>query len=260
MRLFLRQLGALVRLSFLDLYRRKDLVTVGALALALLVPLAALRPFGVAGADRYVGAVAMGLIWLFSLVIAIALGARQFPPEFESRTIYPLLARPVGRSTVLLGKYLGAFLAAVSATALFYVLFAVYRGSTGSGWFPSVLWQGFVLHVCALAVAVALSMTLSLAVTMSANLAFSAIAVFGMFIWGGRLPELAVNSPLPAKIALDVVYAIAPHFEFFDLRQRIVHSWDCVGVGVMLVVVAYAVLCSAALLSIAALLLRKRKV
>ena len=103
-------------------------------------------------------------------------------------------------------------------------------------------------------------MTLSLAVTMSANLAFSAIAVFGMFIWGGRLPELAVNSPLPAKIALDVVYAIAPHFEFFDLRQRIVHSWDCVGVGVMLVVVAYAVLCSAALLSIAALLFRKRKV
>ena len=131
MRLFLRQLGALVRLSFLDLYRRKDLVTVGALALALLVPLAALRPFGVAGADRYVGEVAMGLIWLFSLVIAIALGARQFPPEFESRTIYPLFARPVGRSTVLLGKYLGAFLAAVSATALFYVLFAVYRTVAG---------------------------------------------------------------------------------------------------------------------------------
>lgn len=260
MKLLVRQLGALVRLSLLDLYRRKDLIAVGVLCLALLVPLAVLRPFGVAGADRYVGEIALLLIWLFSILLALGLAARQFPPEFESRTVFPLLARPVGRGTVLLGKFLGAFVASASALAVFYLLFAVYSGYRDGVWFPAVFLQAFLLHVAALAIVCALALFGSLLVTPSANLTFSGLAVFGMLLFGGQLPVLAASSPLPARIVLKVIYVIAPHFEFFDLRQRVVHAWAPVSAGVCSVVLLYAAFYVAAVLAAAAVILRRRQI
>ena len=84
-----RQIIGFIKLSFLDLYRRKDLFVLLLLGFVLAVPLAMLRPFGQTGATRYMNEIAMLLIWVFSFVIALGSSARLFPPEFESRTIYP---------------------------------------------------------------------------------------------------------------------------------------------------------------------------
>ena len=108
MKMFIRQLKSLVWLSFVELWRRNDIFALLILALALLVPLSMASPFGAAGASRYLDEVALLLIWGFSLFIALGTGARLFPPEFESRTIYPLLSKPISRGALLVGKYLGA--------------------------------------------------------------------------------------------------------------------------------------------------------
>ena len=141
-----RQLAALARLSLLDLYRRKDLAVLLILAGAILVPLAFAKPFGVEGASRYLAEVAMAMIWLFSLIVALGVSARLFPPEFETRTIYPLLAKPVGRGVLLLGKYLGALAASLSALTLFYTLYGAMTGLRQGAWFPPILLQAFVMH------------------------------------------------------------------------------------------------------------------
>ena len=124
MRLFIRQEKALVKLSFVELWRRNDVFALLVLAVALMVPLSLSSPFGAAGASRYLDEAALLLIWGFSLVIALGTGSRLFPPEFESRTIYPLLAKPISRGALLLGKYAGAVAASWSALLLFYALFA----------------------------------------------------------------------------------------------------------------------------------------
>ena len=100
----LRQMKALVRLSFIELWRRNDVFALLILALALMVPLSMSSPFGAAGASRYLDEAALLLIWGFSLFISLGTGARLFPPEFESRTIYPLLSKPIPRGALLLGK------------------------------------------------------------------------------------------------------------------------------------------------------------
>ena len=240
MKLFARQTCALVKLSFIELWRRNDIFALLLLGLALMVPLSMATPFGADGASRYLDEMALLLVWGFSLFIALGAGQRLFPPEFESRTIYPLLAKPISRGRLLVGKYIGAVAASWSALAFFYALFVgsvVLRG----GSFAAELPQAIVLHFAFVALAVAISLFGSLLVTASANLSLSAIVLVGMFFFGRNLPEYAEGLNPALVWTLKIVYAVAPHAEFFDMRQRLIHGWGAVDYGVFMTVLIYAV-------------------
>jgi len=259
MRTFLRQIRALVRLSFLDLWRRNDVFVLLILALTVMVPLSMATPFGADGASRYMDEVAFLLIWGFSLFIALGTGVRLFPPEFESRTIYPLFAKPISRGRLLVGKYLGAVCASVSALALFYLVFAVSRGFRGGAWFPADLRQAFALHVAFTALAVALSLLASLLLTVSASHALCGLLLVTMFFFGRKLPELAQQAAPPASWLAQAAYVIAPHAEFFDLRQRVVHGWGGVEGVVLAAAIGYAIVYSAVLLLLAGNVLKRKQ-
>ena len=258
MRLFFRQVKALVRLSFIELWRRNDMFALLVFAFALMVPLSMTSPFGASGASRYLDEAALLLIWAFSLFIALGTGSRLFPPEFESRTIYPLLAKPISRGALLFGKYLGAVAASWSSLLLFYALFAGFGIARGGGVTPELA-QGLAFHMAFVALAVAVALAGSLVMTPSANIAVAAMALVSMFFFGRRLPEYASAVPAPLSWLVWAVYAVGPHVEFFDMRQRLVHGWGCVDVGVMLAVLAYAVAYSAACLAVARALLKRRR-
>ena len=258
MRLFFRQAKALVKLSFVELWRRNDVFALLVLAVALMVPLSMASPFGAAGASRYLDEVALLLIWGFSLFIALGTGARLFPPEFESRTIYPLLSKPISRGALLVGKYMGAVAASWSALLVFYALFAAVSFLRGGG-ISAELVQGVVLHMAFVALAVAVSLLGSLLVTPSANLTLSAVALVSMFFFGRRLPEYADSVAAPLSWLVDAVYAVGPHAEFFDMRQRLIHGWGAVDAVVFCAVLLYAAAYVAVLLCFAALALKRRK-
>ena len=259
MKATLRQMKALVRLSFIELWRRNDVFALLILALALLVPLSMASPFGATGASRYLDEVALLLIWGFSLFIALGTGSRLFPPEFESRTIYPLLSKPISRGALLIGKYLGAVAASGSALLLFYALFA--GCSLLHGHPPSLEFaQGVVLHLAFVALAVAVTLAGSLLVTPSANLTLSAIALTAMFFFGRRLPDYADSVAAPLSWLVNVAYAVGPHVEFFDMRQRLVHGWGGIEAPVMAAVLLYAATYSAACLAFAWLIFRRKRV
>ena len=65
----MRRIGALVKLSLLELWRRNDMFALLVLSLVLLVPLSLARPFGASGATRYFDEVALLLVWGYSLFI-----------------------------------------------------------------------------------------------------------------------------------------------------------------------------------------------
>lgn len=259
MKLILRQMKALVKLSFIELWRRNDIFALLILALALLAPLSMASPFGAAGASRYLDEVALLLIWGFSLFIALGTGTRLFPPEFESRTIYPLLSKPISRGALLIGKYLGAVAASWSALLLFYILFAgscLLRGGSVS----LELIQGMVFHMAFVALAVSIALTGSLVVTPSANLTLSATALAAMFFFGRKLPEYADAVSAPLTWIVNAAYAIGPHAEFFDMRQRVIHGWGGVDAVVVVAVLAYAVAYTGTCLAVAWLILKRKRV
>ncbi len=258
MKVFLRQVAALVRLSFLGLWRRNDVFALALLGLALTVPLSLAPPFSVDGASRYLDEIALLLVWAFSLFIALGAGQRLFAPEFEARTIYPLLAKPISRGRLLVGKYIGALAASWSALAFFYMLFAgsvLLRGGT----FSAALLQAVALHFAFVALAVALALLGSLLMSASANYTLSAIALAGMFLFGRNLPEYAEGLSPALALVLKAVYAVAPHAEFFDMRQRLVHGWGAVDGVVFAAVLLYAVAYVAVLLGLARIVLGRKR-
>ena len=109
------------------------------------------------------------------------------------------------------------------------------------GSFAAELPQAIVLHFAFVALAVAISLFGSLLVTASANLSLSAIILVGMFFFGRNLPEYAEGLNPALAWALKIVYAVAPHAEFFDMRQRLIHGWGAVDYGVFMAVLIYAV-------------------
>ena len=102
-----------------------------------------------------------------SLLAAVLTGARQIPDDLENRTMYPLLAKPLGRGQYLVGRVLGAWLAGVLALAPLFLLgwapvmllVPTAHVETTS---PALLVQMLVLQVAALGVAAALATLLSL--------------------------------------------------------------------------------------------------
>lgn len=260
MKILLLQMRALVKLSFLELWRRNDVFALALLAVALMVPLSMASPFGASGATRYLDEVALLLVWGYSLFIAVGTGSRLFPPEFESRTIYPLLSKPISRGRLLFGKYLGACAASGSALLVFYALFlgsAVARGSSVS---LLEIVQAVVLHLAFVALAVAASLFGSLIVTRSANLALVPMVLASMFFFGRKLLHYAdAVSPLSAW-ALKVAYAVAPHAEFFDMRQRLVHGWGAVDGAAFAAALAYAAAYTAMLLFAASAVLKRKRI
>ena len=258
MKTFLRQVNALVKLSFLELCRRNDVFAMLVLALALMVPLSMASPFGASGASRYLDEVALLLVWGFSMFVALGAGQRLFRPEFESRTIYPLLAKPISRGRLLVCKYAGAVAAAWSALAFFYALFVASVLLRGGG-FSTELSQAVALHFAFVALAVAVSLLGSLLMSASANLALSSIVLVGMFFFGRRLPEYADGLSPALAWLVKGVYAVAPHAEFFDMRQRLVHGWGAVDAAVFCAVLLYAAVYVAALLGFAALALKRKR-
>ena len=259
MKLFVRQVKALVKLSFLELWRRNDVFALVLLGLALMVPLSMASPFGAEGASRYLDEVALLLVWGFSLFVALGAGQRLFPPEFESRTIYPLLAKPVSRGRLLVGKYIGALAASWSALAFFYALWAASSLLRGGECLTVCFFQAFVLHALFAALAVAAAVAGSFLLTPSASTTLLAILFPAMFFFGRHLPDYAENVSGVLRWLVNAFYWVAPHVEFFDMRQRLVHGWGGVEAGVFLAVVGYGVVYSAVLLFLAHFLFKRKR-
>lgn len=108
-----------------ELYRRKDFYVLLFLTFLITAGLGVINFFNETTIVRYLKEVCLLLIWVSSLVICITTAARQIPAERENRTIFPLLAKPVTRWDVVLGKFLGCWAACGIALLVFYVFFAI---------------------------------------------------------------------------------------------------------------------------------------
>lgn len=114
-----------------ELYRRKDFYVLLVLTALITGLLGMINFFNDPTIVRYLKEICLLLIWISSLVICITTAARQIPAEREQRTIFPLLAKPVTRWQVVLGKFAGCWFACGIALLVFYLFFAIVSESRG---------------------------------------------------------------------------------------------------------------------------------
>ncbi len=102
----------IVRATVLEAARRKDIAVLAIFMVALLFVLGSARVVGLErpAAGTFLLNLSLTLIIGGAHLVTLLVAARQIPDEIEQRTLYPLLARPIRRSDVLIGKWLAAFL------------------------------------------------------------------------------------------------------------------------------------------------------
>jgi Cu-processing system permease protein len=206
---------------------------------------------------------------IFGLFIAIFIGIGLVSKEVERRSIYALLAKPIERRHVVLGKYAGLVLTlavnlAIMAAALYAVL--AYM-AWGAGPEAAQTWERPAIDP-ALLVAVGLTFV-ELAVVTAIAVFFSTFSTpllsaaftFGLFIAGRFSADLRnfnqiVESPAAAWLAR-ALYWILPNLAPFDVRAQIVHGQP-VQAGYVFLTMGYGLLYAAALVTAATFIFSRR--
>jgi len=243
----------------LELYRRKDFYVLFILTGLITLLMGSLSFFGDDQSVRYLREICLLLIWVSALVIAITTTARQIPAERENRTILPLLAKPVTRGQVLLGKFLGCWLACGLALLVFYLFFGVVSGSREHAWPMANYFQALWLHWWMLAIVVALALAGSIVFAAPAsNATICFVVTGGILLVGRHLNTVALSLPEPSQSVLYAVYFAIPHLEFFDVRDLITHQWAPIAWWAWAVATLYAALYAALFLVLAWLFFRRQ--
>src|SRR6478609_4234995 len=117
------KISAIAGVVLKEMHRRKDFYVLFIITVLLSLIMASVNFFNEEKIVRYLKEISLLLIWVVSLIIAVTTAARQIPAEREARTLFPLLAKPVTRSQVLLGKFFGCWLACGGTLICFYLFF-----------------------------------------------------------------------------------------------------------------------------------------
>src|SRR2546426_5881369 len=181
----MRTVLALSGIVIKELYRRKDFYVLFVLTGVITLLMGSVNFFNDEKIVRYLKEICLLLIWISALVVAIATTARQIPAERENRTIFPLLAKPVTRGQVILGKFVGCWLACGLALVVFYLFFGVVSGSRENHWpmlqYIQALWLQWIM----LAIVIALVLFGSVVFTApSSNATICFILVVGILLLG----------------------------------------------------------------------------
>jgi len=250
---------ALASLVVKELYRRKDFYVLFAMTAVITLIMGSLRFFNDDKIVRYVKEICLLLIWVSALVVAVGTAARQIPAERENRTIFPLLAKPVTRAQVILGKFLGCWMACGLALIVFYLFFGVVSGSREHQWPLLQYFQALWLQWLMLAIVVALVLVGSLLFSApSVNATIAIIVVIGILLLGRHLNQVALQQPEPLRSVVYGIYFLIPHLEWFDVRDLVIYNEHMVGWGDCGIATLYALIYSGFLLCGGWLLFRRK--
>lgn len=215
---------------------------------------------GLGGIAAYVKDIGLLFTWLFSIIMATNVAGSTLQDEEKSGTIYSLLAKPINRQQLILGKWLGIFTISVIATSVFYLivfLIVLVKGGT----FPVYsLIQAMLLHFGVISIVIAYSLFFSARLNSDAATIISYVMTTTCFLIIPKIPQL-IASPASTKVSsfiLTVLYNILPHFEILDLRQRLVHDFSAIPVGVFLITILYSIFFTAIFLMFAWLAYRNK--
>jgi len=212
-----------------ELYRRKDFYVLFIVTILICVVMASINIYNDAHIVRYLKEICLDLIWLCTLVIAVTTTARQIPAERENRTLLPLLAKPLTRVQLILGKFLGCWLACGLTLLCFYAFFGALSASREHQLPVANYFQAALLHWFMLGIIVAFALLGSLIFAApSSNATICFVLIGGIMFVGRNLDRVALTLREPTRTIVYWLYFVIPHLEFYDMRDLVVHNWPTV--------------------------------
>jgi Cu-processing system permease protein len=256
----MKTIFALAGVVIKELYRRKDFYVLFILTIVICVIMASVNIFNDKQIVRYLKELCLLLIWISSLVIAITTTARQIPAEREQRTLLPLLAKPLTRTQLIIGKFLGCWLACGLVLICFYVFFGALAASREHTLPFLSYFQAAFLHWVMLGVVIAMTLLGSLVFAApSSNSTICFVIVMTILCVGRYLDAVALSLSEPLRSLIYAIYFAMPHLEWdFGMRNLIVHDWPLISWNFFSLDILY-LLAYAAIFLVAACLVFRRK-
>jgi len=104
------RVSAIALNTYRESVRARILIGLAGVALAVSIYSLVVGAYTLKNAPRVVTDLGSASISIFSLAVAVIIGATSLHRELEQKTLFPILARPIRRGEYLVGKYLGTLL------------------------------------------------------------------------------------------------------------------------------------------------------
>jgi ABC-type transport system involved in multi-copper enzyme maturation permease subunit len=159
---------------------------------------------------------------LFGTVIAVFIGTGLVSKEIERRSLYPLLAKPLSRAELYLGKFAGLGFTLLVNVSVMLAGLLLTLAATSRRPDPGLLTAVFPLYLgMLLVVAFAMLFSSATSATLASVLTVGVVVVgrFADVIRGMREVLPGVPEGLAAA-----VFAVVPNFGNFDFKSRVAYG------------------------------------
>jgi Cu-processing system permease protein len=173
---------------------------------------------------------------IFGLFIAIFIGIGLVSKEVERRSIYSLIAKPVRRSELVVGKFAGlALTIAINLAVMTVVWYCVlgYMSWTEielvkKGWEAPAADPRMLVAVYLIFVQLVLVIALALFFSTFAEPLWATVFTFGLYVAGHFSADLkhfdVVVGDSPVRYVTTALYYVLPNMATFDVKSAVVHA------------------------------------
>lgn len=238
----MRQIWLVAHGVLLEALRRKEIYAVVLISLLLVGSIMMVDFFQLEGISKFYREIALKIMSAATAVTTVVLASRQLPREFENRTIYPLLAKPVSRWRFLMGKLLGVLLAAAFCFALFMAVFVAGSFYLGAKVPWGLTLQFVYLQMLMMLILTALSFWLSLLFNLDAAITIGLLFYATSSVITSATAFLYEWVSGIGRAVLTILNYVLPQLTLFDLSGKTVHAeaWTPLKSTTMLQLTGYA--------------------
>lgn len=254
----IRRLWLVAKTIYTEALRRKEIYVIVLVTIALILSVSLIRFFNLKEIHKFYHEIALKVMSVATELTVIVLAARQLPREFERRTIYTLLAKPIARWEFIVGKYAGVVSAGLFCLTLFMGIFISGRLLTHSAIPWMIFAQYIYLQALSVAVLAALAFMLSMLISLDAAIVISALIYLLGEVLTNALTLIYDYLGQAGRILLLVLNYTIPQPTMFDLSAKVIHGWPPLSAGILGLVTLYALMFIAPYLGLSFLLFRKK--
>lgn len=249
-----RAVALIVRGVSLEILRRKEFYVLLLLAGLYALGVVVVNVVGVENAATATFLLNLGLSFacLAAHMLVLLTASRQIPDEMETRSLYPLLAKPVLRSQYILGKWVAVW--AGGGVALLVLLAAAWAPTPKMQQFSgALLFQVIILQFVSLAMTASLALLLSLFTPKAVNVVLVAL----VYLAGDRLASL-IRSRAAGRGVVEWLTYYIPSFTDLNLVTRYTDGIGALGAVEFLGLMLYGAICAVAALALATVVFDRR--
>jgi ABC-type transport system involved in multi-copper enzyme maturation permease subunit len=251
----LNRLLAVAANTFRETVRERVLYNLVFFALVMTVAGLLLAQLSIRQEEKIIKDIGLAAMELFGTLVAVFIGVGLVSKEIERRSIFPLLAKPLTRDELYLGKFVG----------LVFTLLVNVLVMTG-GLFLTLLATGKRIDLRLLAAVYPILLGLALVVAIAmlfstlTSSTLAAVLTVGVVI-AGRFTDVVRNmrevAPAVPAWLVDLLYGALPNLRNFDFKDRVAYG-DPVPAAVLGFVSLYAAAYVAIVLTLGLLSFRSR--